>query len=226
MQFILATNNANKARELRAFFTWPKEQEADGKGSIEFITPADLGLSFTPGEDGGTFTANATQKAVETAAFLASRREACEKISRVLPPGARFAVLSDDSGLCIDAMGGLPGVDSALFLGADTPYDVRNAHILHTLKHVPEDKRRARFVCIAACCMPDGHVLTAEGVLEGTIAHTAQGAQGFGYDPIFIPSGSAGRTLAEYTLEEKNAISHRGQAMTRMKALLEAEAAL
>jgi XTP/dITP diphosphohydrolase len=119
----------------------------------------------------------------------------------------------------IDALGGLPGVDSALYLGADTPWDVRNAHIIGELKDVPEAKRAARFVCVAACALPDGGMLTATAALEGRIAYGPVGENGFGYDPIFLLP-ERGLTMAQLSMEEKNKISHRGKAMTQMMRMM------
>jgi XTP/dITP diphosphohydrolase len=201
----LATNNPNKVRELRALF---------GSFHVELLSLSDLGLAFTAGEDGTTFVANATQKARETADFICRTG---------IDGDLLYAVLADDSGLAVDALDGLPGVDSALYLGADTPFGVRNAHIIKLMKDVPDEKRTARFVCVAACVLPNGKMITAEGVLEGQISHEPAGNDGFGYDPIFfLPE--RGLTLAQLTLDEKNKISHRGKAMTQMLRLLEAEA--
>jgi len=201
--FILATNNAGKAREIGALF-------ACGGGLIKVLSLADLGLSFTAGEDGKTFTENAVQKAAETAAFLRARTET---------RGLIYATLADDSGLEIDYLNGEPGVDSALYLGADTPYGVRNTHILGLMKDVPDEKRTARFVCVAACALPNGETLTAAAALEGRIARESAGTNGFGYDPIFfLPE--CNRTLAMLSVEEKNAISHRGKAMREMARLV------
>lgn len=196
----MATNNPGKAREIGALFAFG-----------ELLSLADFGLHFTPREDGKTFAENATQKATETLAFLkASGVEGLEK----------YLVLADDSGLVIDALGGEPGVDSALYLGVDTPYDIRNAHIINRLKDVPDDKRLARFVCVAACVLPGGEVITCTATLEGCIAHQPTGNNGFGYDPIFwLPK--RGLTLAQLSIEEKNAISHRGKAMRKMARKLD-----
>jgi len=175
------------------------------------LSLADLGLTFTPGEDGNTFVDNAVQKATETAAFLRGRADSADKA---------YAVLADDSGLIIDALGGLPGVDSALYMGADTPYEVRNAFILKQMQNVPDEGRAARFVCVAACVLPDGEVLTATGTLEGTVARECAGVNGFGYDPLFfLPE--RGLTLAQLSEGEKNEISHRGKAMREMARKLE-----
>jgi XTP/dITP diphosphohydrolase len=116
----------------------------------------------------------------------------------------------------------MPGVDSALYISADAPYTVRNAYILAQMKHLPPVRRGASFVCAAACVLPGGGLLTSTGLLAGQIAPAPAGQGGFGYDPIFyLPE--RGLTMAQLSVEEKNTISHRGQAMSQMKILLEAE---
>ena len=128
-------------------------------------------------------------------------------------------VLADDSGLEIDYLDGAPGIYSARYMGEDTSYDIKNAAILERMDGVPEEKRTARFVCAIAAALPDGTVLTSEGVMEGKISHQIAGENGFGYDPIFyLPE--YGCTSAEITPEQKNEISHRGKALMQMKELL------
>lgn len=202
---ILASNNKNKARELRAFF----------EGNCTLLTLADIGVSFTAGEDRGTFIGNAEQKARETAAFL---RDAKKKGTVNLPDA--YAVFADDSGLVIDALDGEPGVDSALYLGADTPFDIRNADILRRMEGLPLEKRTARFVCVLAAVMPENECVNAVGTLEGFIHTAAAGDGGFGYDPIFyLPDFD--KTMAQLTTEEKNSISHRGKAMVALMRIME-----
>lgn len=187
---VFATNNPDKIKELRKI--------AQNAG-VELLTLADLCLICVPDETGKTFEENALIKARAVA--------------------ADFAVLADDSGLCVDAMGGEPGVDSALFLGEKTPYDVRNAEILRRLEGVAEEKRTARFVCVIAAVFPDGRELTTRAAIEGIIAEKPAGANGFGYDPIFfVPH--LGKTTAELSQDEKNAISHRGKAFREMLKIL------
>jgi len=194
---ILATNNPDKVRELRALF---------GVINIEVLSLKDIGLDFIPREDGNTFEANARQKA----------REVGERLDQ------NFIIMADDSGLCIDVLGGLPGVDSALYMGRDTPYDIRNAHILEQMRGVPEEKRTARFVCVAACVLPNGEIISATGTMEGRIALESAGDDGFGYDPIFyLPE--YGCTNAQLSMEEKNKISHRGKAMRQMIEMIKDE---
>ncbi|MCL2405516.1 MAG: non-canonical purine NTP pyrophosphatase [Defluviitaleaceae bacterium] len=213
--YLLATNNPNKAKEIKPMF--------DAAG-LTLITLADLGLHFEAGEDGNSFTANATQKAMETAAFIRSGAAAISPLPIVSKPGGQLscsdiAVLADDSGLVIDMLGGEPGVDSALYLGRDTPYTQKCQDLITRLDGVSNNKRTARFVCMLVCIMPDGTQLLAEGTIEGRIAHAMYGEGGFGYDPIFYYP-PYGKTMAELTQDEKNLISHRGQAITKMIGLI------
>ena len=128
-------------------------------------------------------------------------------------------VLADDSGLVIDALNGEPGIYSARYLGEDTSYRIKNQNLIDRLEGVPDEKRTARFVCAIAAALPDGTVLHTEGTIEGIIGYEERGENGFGYDPIFyVPK--LGKTTAELTDDEKNAISHRGSALEKMKVLL------
>ena len=111
---------------------------------------------------------------------------------------------------------------SARYLGENTPYIEKNNHILHLMENVPEQKRSARFVCAIATAFPNGKIVTTQSTIEGLIAHEIKGENGFGYDPIFfVPE--KGKTTAELSPEEKNAISHRGKALKKMKELLAKE---
>ena len=193
MTFVLATNNPGKVEEVQAVF--------EKSGLSKLISLADLGLFFEPAETGTTFEENAIQKAAETLEFL--RKNGHDNM----------AVLADDSGLCINALNDKPGVDSANFMGRETPYKIRNAHILSLLSNEPN--RTAYFMCVIACAFPDGKIITTEGVIWGEIAHAPAGGGGFGYDPIFHIS-EYGKTSAELSIEEKNKISHRGKALDLM----------
>jgi len=208
MLYVLATNNPGKAREIKPLF------EAAG---LKLVTLADLGVQFEAREAGNTFFDNALQKARETATFLRKQTWDAKKEHNGKEPC--FAVLADDSGLVIDALDGAPGVDSALFMGRDTPYSKRCYAIIDKLKHTPEEKRTARFICALVCLMPDDSVLDAEGIIEGRIAYEMYGDGGFGYDPIFYCPPN-GKTLAQLTHDEKNQISHRGQAIQKMIGLI------
>jgi len=128
-----------------------------------------------------------------------------------------YGVVADDSGFEVDAMGGLPGVDSALYLGENTSFAVRNAHIIEKMKS--RQNRTARFVCVLTCILPNGEAKVVRGEAQGVVAHAARGTEGFGYDPIFL-SPEFGKTMAELTLDEKNKISHRGKALRQLIEIL------
>lgn len=131
------------------------------------------------------------------------------------------ATVADDTGLEVAALDGAPGVYSARFAGPDATYADNVALLLHAL----EDKagRAARFRTVAMVCFPDGTEVAAEGVVDGEIALAARGTNGFGYDPVFVPSGGGGRTFAEMTVGEKNSLSHRGRAFRSLASLLAAK---
>lgn len=153
-------------------------------------------------EDGKTFEENAIKKASEIM-----------KITNKI-------VLADDSGLEIDYLNKEPGVYSSRYMGENTPYEIKNNKILELLKGIEEAKRTARFVSVIALCIPNKKPITVKGIMEGTISYDIKGKNGFGYDPIFyIPKMQ--KTVAELSLEEKNKISHRGQALKNMKKILE-----
>ena len=159
---------------------------------IEIISQSDAGISIDPEETGSTFAENAYIKA--KAALDASGLPA----------------IADDSGLCVDALGGEPGVYSARYgPGKNATDRDKYMYLLDKLKG--ENNRKARFVCSVCCLFPNGDRLSAEDSLEGSIQYEPTGTNGFGYDPVFVPDGYT-RSNAELTPEEKNAISHRGKA--------------
>ena len=163
---------------------------------IEVAACEDKALLASIVEDGETFAENALIKA------------------RAVFNATGVPTLADDSGLCVDALGGAPGVYSARYMGEDTSYDIKDNAIIDELNRLGEKERRAQFVCAAALVTKDGeHVFI--GVCEGTIGYEMRGENGFGYDPIFVVDG---RTTAEMTNEEKDAISHRGRALTALAA--------
>ena len=131
-------------------------------------------------------------------------------------------VLADDSGLAVDYLNGEPGVYSARYMGEETSYEIKNWNLIHRLKGVEQEKRTARFVCVIAAALPDGRIITTEGTMEGYIALEPAGEGGFGYDPILMLP-EYGKTSAEITMEEKNAISHRGKALRAMRECLAKE---
>ena len=134
-------------------------------------------------------------------------------------------VLADDSGLEIDALNKEPGVYSARYMGEDTPYHEKNMNLIARLEGVPVEKRSARFVCAIAAFLPDGEVIDTQATIEGYIGYEEKGEFGFGYDPIFFLK-EYGCTSAEISEEEKNAISHRGNALRLMRKKLSEEGKL
>lgn len=188
-KIVFATGNEGKMREIRDIL-------ADL--NTEVLSMKQAGIDIRIEENGSTFEENAVIKAKAVAGY-------CGEV-----------VLADDSGLEIDYLNKEPGIYSARYMGEDTPYSVKNMHLIERLKGVPDEKRTARFVCAIAAVFPDGEVVTATGVIEGRIDYKEKGSNGFGYDPIFfIPELL--KTAAELSDSEKNKISHRGKALDKMK---------
>ena len=194
-KIVFATSNAGKMREIREIL---KDL------CTEVLSMKEAGVCVDIVEDGETFEDNAVIKA----------KAVWEKTGGI--------VLADDSGLEIDYLNGEPGVYSARYMGEDTSYEIKNRNLIRRLEGVPEDKRTARFACVIAAVLPDGKIITTRGTMEGRIAHEPAGAGGFGYDPILMLP-EYGKTSAEITMEEKNAISHRGKALRAMKERLKQE---
>ena len=200
MKIIFATGHQGTIRAV-------KELLGD---QVEVLTMKEAGVDCDPEENGSTFTENAYIKAraVREKCKASGNKELMDCI-----------VMADDSGLEIDAMPGELGVKSARFMGHDTSYDIKNQAILDRMKDVPVEERGARFVCAIAAILPDGRELDTKGVMEGQIGYEISGNGGFGYDPIFyLPEYQA--SSADISAEEKNRISHRGQALRQMKELL------
>lgn len=193
-RIVFATGNEGKMREVREIL----------KGlEVPVLSMKEAGVSLEIEENGATFEENALIKA------------------RAVWNVTGGIVLADDSGLAVDALGGEPGVFSARYMGEDTSYDVKNREIIRRVEGLKGQERSARFVCVIAAVLPDGTVRTTEGIMEGQIALEPAGEGGFGYDPIlYIPE--YGKTGAELSMEEKNAISHRGKALRAMKGELAA----
>ncbi len=191
-KIIFATGNENKMREIRQIM---------GDMPVEILSMKQAGVSADIVEDGTTFEENALIKA------------------RAIAEITKEIVLADDSGLEIDALNKEPGIYSARYMGEDTSYHVKNRNLISRLEGVEEEKRTARFVCAIAAAFPDGEAVTTVGTIEGRIAYEEKGENGFGYDPIFfVPE--FGCTTAELSDEEKNKISHRGNALRAMKEKL------
>lgn len=190
---IFATGNEGKMREIRQIL-----EDMD----VEILSMKEAGIELDIVEDGTTFEENAIIKAKAVAAKT------------------KHIVMADDSGLEVDYLNKEPGIYSARYMGEDTSYDIKNANLIQRLEGVEDDKRTARFVCAIATVLPDKEVITAHGVIEGRLAYEPTGDNGFGFDPIlYLPE--YGRTCAQLSDEEKNAISHRGRALRAMKEKLE-----
>jgi len=129
--------------------------------------------------------------------------------------------VGDDSGLCVDALDGAPGVYSARYAGIHGDDRANIAKLLHELKNVPVQLRRARFVCAVCCLFPDGREITLRGTCEGRIAFEPAGESGFGYDPVFLPEDVPGHTMAQLAPEVKDQLSHRGRALSLLARRLE-----
>lgn len=190
---VIASRNEKKKRELL---------QVIGDLDLEVATLNEFPQAPEVEEDGMTFRENAVKKAREIADFTGRM------------------TLADDSGLEVDALGGLPGVHSARFAGEPSNDERNNQKLLEMLEGVPAQERTARFRCVIAIAFPDGRVETAEDTCEGRIGFTPRGQAGFGYDPLFIPDGYD-LTFAELSPEVKNRISHRGKALQNAKKLLQ-----
>ncbi len=191
-QLLIATKNQGKVREYR-------ELLADLP--FEVVSLADVGLDVDVEETGSTFEENAILKA-RTYAHLSG-----------------LLTWADDSGLAVDALGGWPGVHSARVAGPNASDADRIQLLLQRLQGVPPKERTAAFHCVVAIAAPDGRVWTTEGTCSGVILEQPEGAGGFGYDPVFFMP-AMGCTFAQLTSQEKNAVSHRGIAARKAKALL------
>lgn len=192
MKFVLASKNPHKLTEM---------QDILGELGVEVVLESDVGVDLEVEETGATFEENSALKA-----------EAVMKATG-LP------AIADDSGLCVDALNGAPGVYSARYGGEGLSDQERYQLVLKAL--VGQTDRRAKFVSAICCVFPDGHRVEARGECPGTIAFAPQGEGGFGYDPVFfIPA--LRKTYSQMTPEEKNSISHRGNALRAFKTKLEA----
>lgn len=195
MKLLIATNNAHKAREIR---------EILGDSFTELLTMREAGVELEVEEDGTTFQENALKKAQETLAFVQDRFD---------------AVLADDSGLCVDALDGAPGVYSARFSGEAHNDAANNARLISLLKDVPDEKRTARFCCCVALARKNREPIVVLGEVNGTILHESRGENGFGYDPYFFYA-PLNKSFAELTAVEKNSVSHRKRALLKLKEAL------
>jgi len=194
MKLLLATGNSNKLKEIRDKFL--------GIENLEILSLDDFKDSPDIIEDATTFDGNALKKA------------------RIISEFTNLPVLSDDSGLEIDALQGKPGVYSARYAGENATDDDRNRLVLKEMREIPDDKRTAKFVCVIAIVFPDGREYIARGECEGIIVREKRGENGFGYDPIFyLPHLK--KTVAELSFNEKNRISHRAFALEKAIRILQ-----
>ncbi len=193
MKYIIATHNMKKLKELSRILI---------PLGIEAVTDRDLGIETTEVEEtGSTFEENAYLKAAS----------ACKE--------SGLPAVADDSGLCVDALDGAPGLYSARYAGEGATDAEKIDKLLEALKDVPAENRTARFVSAICCVFPDGQTLTARGECEGTIAFSPAGEGGFGYDPVFMVGD---KSFAQMTAEEKDAVSHRGRSLRAFSDVLEA----
>lgn len=196
-KIVFATGNKDKMAEIREIM--------DDLG-FEVSSMKEEGIESDPEENGASFEENALIKARAV-------HEIC------VEKGIEAIVLSDDSGLEIDCLNKEPGIMSARYLGRDTSYEEKNRNLIERTDATGDSERTARFVCAVAAVFPDGTEKVVRGTIEGTVAHTPSGNHGFGYDPIFyVPE--FGCTTADLSNEEKNRVSHRGNALRMMKEIL------
>lgn len=189
VKIVFATKNKGKLKEIKQIM-----QDTN----FEIISMNEAGINIEIEETGTTFEENAIIKAT------------------TVMKESGLPALADDSGLEIDYLDKAPGVYSSRYMGEDTPYDIKNNHILELLKGVPKNQRTARFVSVIAAVFPDNTTITTKGIIEGIIGYEQAGENGFGYDPIFfVPEYNM--TTAQMSLEQKNEISHRGKALKLMK---------
>lgn len=192
MDFILATNNMKKLAEMQRILS---------PLGINVVTAKMLGRQLEDvEEDGKTFEDNAKLKA----------RAACKEMN--------MPAIADDSGLCVDYLDGAPGIFSARFAGEHGNDEKNNDLLLEKLDGVPLEKRTAHYVCAICCTFPDGREIVVRGECNGVIGFERDGHEGFGYDPLFLVDGKA---FGRYTAEEKDRISHRGNALRLLTKELE-----
>lgn len=188
MKIIIATHNKHKLTEMARIL------EPMG---YEVVTDRDIGIELTDVEENGlTFLDNARIKS----------ESGCRESGLIC--------IADDSGLCVDALDGEPGVYSARYAGTHGDDEANNKKLLDNLKNVPDEKRTAHFECAICVSFPDGSEITAKGRCEGKIGYEKRGSNGFGYDPLFMVGD---KSFAELSAEEKDAISHRGNALKALK---------
>lgn len=191
MKFLIATNNQGKVKEFQRILI---------PFGIEVVTPKELGLNLDVEENGSTFAENAKIKA------------------EVFREATGLPTIADDSGLCIDALNGEPGVNTARYGGADLAYPDKFRLIFNQLEGLAKEDRTARFICSICCILDDETIMECSGEVEGWIGFQPMGDDGFGYDPIFYVNDTS---FAQMGGEEKDKISHRGRALKILEEKLE-----
>lgn len=202
MRVFLASGNAHKAAELRAL-------AAATLSAVEIFSAREVGGMPPVEEDTGTFIGNARKKAFALRSRL---------------PADGWA-LADDSGVEVDALDGAPGVESAYFAGPQGDAAANLAKLVTVMRDVPEEKRRARFICVLLLVGPDGDEQVFEGKCEGRLLREPRGGAGFGYDPLFVPDGYV-QSYAELGDDVKNTISHRARAWAQLAAWVRSRSGL
>ncbi len=192
-QVVLATRNAKKLVELRRILAG-----VEALADIDVLGLSDVALFDEPAETELTFAGNALLKARATVAATG------------------VPSLADDSGLCVDALNGMPGVLSARWAGHARSDEANNQLLLDQLGDVPDEHRGGRFVAAVALCLPSGFEQVTSGEMAGGVIRTPVGTNGFGYDPLFVPDGADGLTSAQLSAERKDLLSHRGSALRAM----------
>ncbi len=193
MRIVAATQNAHKIREM---------EQITADFGMEILSQTEAGL---PGleieENGSTFEENSAIKALTVCRL------------------SGLPAIADDSGLSVDALNGAPGIYSARYAGKEADDRANNAKLLDALKDIPVELRTGRYVSVITLAYPDGRLLTARGECTGVLLCAPRGKGGFGYDPLFVPDGTA-LTFAEMSAELKNRISHRAKALARLREIL------
>jgi len=195
VKVLVASRNAKKLEEMRRIL-------AEHMTTVEVVGLDDVAPYDEPVEDQPTFEGNALVKA------------------RAGVAATGLPTLADDSGICVDALNGMPGVLSARWSGPPKSDDRNNTLLLAQLADVPDERRTAHFACAVALAHPDGRELVVEGRMDGTVIREVRGAGGFGYDVLFVADDRPGVTTAELTREDKDAISHRGKALREIAPLV------
>ena len=195
MKLLVASRNAKKLEEMRRIL-------AEHLTSVEVVGLDDVAPFDEPVEDQPTFEGNALLKA------------------RAGVAATGLPTIADDSGICVDALNGMPGVLSARWSGPPKDDDRNNELLLAQLADVPDERRTAHFACAVALAHPDGRQIVVEGRMPGSVVREVRGTGGFGYDVLFVADERPGVTTAELSREDKDAISHRGKALREIAPLV------